>query len=111
MNGSWFTTSHQSSKKQDALREARYPARSDMLSPLHHLHKERATKIVLDLDLARSAYVTYIPSAFSLAAMNRLTFFVFPFLSSTIGLASSSSVGLKPPCCWMNLLRALWYSA
>jgi hypothetical protein len=53
-------------------------------------------------------FATYIPLALSLDAMNRLTFFVLPSFSSSSGLSRSSCVGLKPPCCWMYLLRALW---
>lgn len=52
----------------------------------------------------------YTPLPLRRAAMNRLTFFVLPSCSSINGLSSSSCVGWKPPCCWMNLFLALWYS-
>jgi hypothetical protein len=53
-------------------------------------------------------FATYIPLALSRDAMNRLTFLVLPSFSSSNGLSRSSCVGLKPPRCWMYLLRALW---
>jgi hypothetical protein len=47
----------------------------------------------------RCHIIHYIPLPFSRAAMKRLTFFVLPSLSSTIGLSMSSCVGLKPSFC------------